>query len=373
MRVKVFTLGDIHLGHHNTPTRLIAENINKVLKDNYKVISKVDMIVLVGDTFDRLLSAASDEFALSVSTIGVIVEFVAKHNIALRILEGTVSHDRGQGRIFQTIVDKFNVQINFAYINQVSIEINKKLGTSILYIPDLAVNATATFDKVLELLKENNLEKVDVCYMHGAFKYQLPCVPSVYTHDEESYLSVVRYFIIINHVHVFSTYKRIIAPGSFDRIAHGEEGEKGGLVFTYGNNKSDIGYQRIINHNAKKYITIDLKSEDDIGEILAILDKKMNDISIDTAVRVICKKEILDNVFIKSIQGRYNGYKIEFKKYDTITNENATSFKMENVNEIGELDITRDNILSLLTNELSKSDFSKSDWEIFKEEMKRII
>ena len=66
-------------------------------------------------------------------------------------------------------------------------------------------------------------------------------------------------------------------------------------------------------------------------------------------------------------------YKIEFKKYDTITNENATSFKMENVNEIGELDITRDNILSLLTNELSKSDFSKSDWEIFKEEMKRII
>jgi hypothetical protein len=74
-----------------------------------------------------------------------------------------------------------------------------------------------------------------------------------------------------------------------------------------------------------------------------------------------------------SISKNFNSLIKTFKKYDTITNENATSFKMENVNEIGELDITRDNILSLLTNELSKSDFSKSDWEIFKEEMKRII
>ena len=101
-------------------------------------------------------------------------------------------------------------------------------------------------------MKDLNIEQVDLAMMHGNFKYQLP-MPSIHMHTEEDYLSIVRYYICINHIHTASVYGRILAPGSFDRMAHGEEEDKGYRIYSTENNKDT---EFVVLNSNEKFITL---------------------------------------------------------------------------------------------------------------------
>ena len=76
------------------------------------------------------------------------------------------------------------------------------------------------------------------------------------THDSATYLSLVRYFILIGHVHLMTQLERILAAGSYDRICHGEEGPKGYYdVRVRGPDDYDVVF--VENKGAKRYDTLD--------------------------------------------------------------------------------------------------------------------
>jgi UDP-2,3-diacylglucosamine pyrophosphatase LpxH len=259
-KLKVASISDIHLGHHRTKTTFILDNLRKAFPDNAETAS-LDVIFFVGDVFDRHLTFPSDE----VYEIQMwIMEFLAlcrKHDIMVRVLEGTPSHDWRQSRIFETMNKAMGGYVDLKYASTLMVEYIERFDSTVLYVPDeWTKEADETWRQAKELLKSLALDKVDFCVMHGAFDYQIP-MKSVKNHLPERYLSITRHYIFIGHVHIRSQFERILAQGSFDRLSHGEEAAKGHYRVTIEQGKDDV-IEFVENEGAKLYCTLDYRGTD---------------------------------------------------------------------------------------------------------------
>ena len=112
MKISYLVLSDIHLGHNINTTENIINNLQLYFKDNYKEFSKLDMICIAGDVFDKLLVSSSIDFILSTEWLTELIVFCKQHDIILRILEGTPSHDRNQSKVITSIIKKLNMRID---------------------------------------------------------------------------------------------------------------------------------------------------------------------------------------------------------------------------------------------------------------------
>lgn len=345
--IKYLVLSDIHLGHRNNKTLDIVNNLIYYFKVNNKLFKTLDIIFLAGDVFDRLLSTNSEEYLLAVEWLSSLISYCKLNNIKLRLLEGTPSHDWKQSKVVTTILQRLDINIDFKYIESVSIEKMSDLGINILYIPDEANHkATDTLDEVSELLVKNNLSQVDIAIMHGQFNYQLPILLEC-SHDENSYLDIVKYYISIGHVHTASVFKRILAEGSFDRLTHGEEEDKGGMVITIGD---DPSFEFIVNKKAKIFKTLDVKNH---NEPLKYIINMLKGIPSGGFIRILAERDSDMKVILKEIQDRYKNYsfKIEYNDENDVALE---SMNIDNSVNIETFEITKDNIAGLLFKELGK-------------------
>ena len=66
-KIKYITLSDIHLGNKLNKTENIVRALREFFRSNDKEIKTYDMIVLVGDVFDRLLNNSSTDYLLITS------------------------------------------------------------------------------------------------------------------------------------------------------------------------------------------------------------------------------------------------------------------------------------------------------------------
>lgn len=252
-------ISDIHLFHRRNTTPEIIAALQAFLEP-YRRDRPLDLLVLGGDVFDRLVEFQASDVHDACLWVAWLLELCAQAGIRLRVLEGTPRHDWGQSQIFLTIVRTLAIPVDCKYINTLSIEQMDDWGLSILYVPDeWSDTADKTYRQVIETLEHCGLTQVDVAVMHGMFQYQLPVaamMPCV--HTESDYLKIVRYVISIGHVHTYSTSDRIIAQGSFDRLAHGEEEAKGGVECTlYPDGRYTARF--IENERAKPFLTWTLK------------------------------------------------------------------------------------------------------------------
>ncbi len=222
------SISDIHLAHPRTSTYHIIENLRAAFPDNAET-AKLDILFFAGDVFDRLMNLPQDEVDVIQEWIADLLKLCVKHNIIVRVLEGTPSHDWRQSKQFVNVNNSLHIKANLKYIDTLSIEVIDELGgLSVLYVPDeWNADASVTWQQTVELLAIHGMTQVDVACMHGSFDYQLP-VESVKNHNSEQYMSIVRGYITIGHVHIRSERGgKILAQGSFDRLSHGEESAKG--------------------------------------------------------------------------------------------------------------------------------------------------
>lgn len=282
---KVACISDIHLGHKRNRVGAMVDALKKAFPDNAET-ADLDVIFLAGDVFDRLLDLPNDCVTEIDLWIAHLIKVCSKHDIALRILEGTPSHDWKQSVRFEIVQELLGCPIDMQYVRTLHVEYMDKLGIHVLYVPDEWDTSTdKTLHQVKELIKAKGIDKVDYAIMHGNFTYQLPAAAkSAPRHDERSYLNLVRHLIFIGHVHVYSNFERIYAQGSFDRLSHGEEGPKGHL-------RADVekdGTYRVTfieNKAARKYITLkcaDLSLED----FLEVVKKAVSKLPEDSCVRI---------------------------------------------------------------------------------------
>lgn len=369
-------LSDIHLGHHINKTENIINNLEYFFFNYSKELeNNLDIIFLAGDVFDRLLSTSSPDYILINQWLTDLVLYCKKHNIILRILEGTASHDWKQSKLVINILNRLNLEIDIKYIDNVYIEYIPKHDLNILYVPDdWNSDSSITYKEVLKLLNKNKLKQVDIAIMHGAFNYQLPILLNS-NFKEEDYLNIVKYYISIGHVHTFSMKDRIIAQGSFDRLKHGEEEDKGGVLINIDKNTNASSFKFLVNTRSMKFITVDYINKD-IKTIIKELNKLIQKLPEDSNIRVI-----VDDSNISNLKNNYNRkYNVKFIKADTsnknkdITSNSILSFKEDQDNfSIESFTINKNNIEELLDKRIAKYNLSQKEYIIYKEELQKIL
>ncbi len=362
--IKYLVLSDLHLGHRRTPTEHIVRNLDALFLD--KRLSGLDMIFIPGDVFDRLLDNTTQDLTHIHRWFGRLLRYCAKHNIILRIVEGTPSHDWQQSSFLETAKDILcDMPVDAEYIKILSIEHIKKHDLHILYIPDEWHESPAvTFIQVKELMAAEGIAKIDIAFMHGQFNYQIPTAGgNVPKHDEASYLGITTFFIHIGHVHGHSIYERIMAQGSFDRLKHGEEEPKGCMLFTIDKSTRESAYHFIENVNAKPYITIKLTHAR--KNWLEYIDNRILSLPEDSFVRIELPKDHEAANIFADIKMRYPQYNLskKIKGEEELEAEKNVMTYIQIDTTLSSINLSAENLPSLILDALDNKGIKLSDDE----------
>jgi DNA repair exonuclease SbcCD nuclease subunit len=270
--INLATVSDVHLGHHQNPASRITRNLRKAFADD-AAMAILDIIFIAGDLFDRQLTFAHEDVPAIERWMTSFLRLAVKHDVVLRVVEGTPRHDWKQSLKLIQLNEDHQIGANIRYIPSLEIEYIPEIERHVLYIPDQFTDST---DKTLAMVKDaiaaKGLKKVDLAIMHGHFDVQVPDIPDIPKHSSEEYLALVEELIFIGHDHHHTVHGRIIAQGSFDRLAHGEEEPKGHVRATlHGDGNYEAKF--VPNENALQFVSIDcqgLSAEESILKIRPI-------------------------------------------------------------------------------------------------------
>ena len=286
-RISYLVLSDIHLGARSTTTAEIIDHLTAYFSNfsDHSDLAKIDVLFIAGDLWDNTVQLASEALDIFIPWFHRMLSWACRNNIAIRIMEGTPFHDRRQGRAIVRIVEVSGLDVDFKYITELSIEYLEKIKKHVLYVPDECRSTSEIIKQDIDLLLiEHRLDKVDIAIMHGMFSYQLGFIPmNAHVLDEEWFLARVKGYINIGHIHVASQYNRILAQGSFDRLSHGEENPKGGILVKQLTD-DEWGHFFIENPLAKIYKTVQVKGT--IEQALKTIEKSIKKLPHGSCVRI---------------------------------------------------------------------------------------
>ncbi len=314
--MKYITISDIHLGHKNTPTTHICNTIRtQILSQQNK---NINILFIAGDLFDSLLDANSKELLLIIDLFNDLLTFCHTNNILLRVLEGTPSHDRNQSEILVKLNDIRTNKCNLIYHKVLDIEYIKEYNKYVLYIPDEWVHDHIILEKqVQDKLLEYSISQVDIGIFHGQFAYQLVGKKySGFHFKEEYFLPLVKGFIHVGHYHTYTSFDRIIANGSLERLAHGEEQAKGYVKV------EDSNYTFIENTNAYTYVTINVTA----ATTLERLDKLITKLRPDSHIRLLLSRDHPFNITFQDLKLRYLDYNLKKLIKENISESSSVTY-----------------------------------------------
>lgn len=252
--LKMIETGDIHLCHRRTPTHNIIRTLNYIFYEKDS-LTDTDLVVLSGDVWDRLVTQSNPDAELARQWIRQFVEQCALHNVVLRVLEGTPDHDWKQSAEFVLHETTCDVK----HITDITYEYHERLGISMLFVPDeIRANHEEIWKGVCESLAYAGVDCVDLGFMHGAFDFHYPPHLGLASHDTQRYSSIVKYGVFVNHIHTAAHKNKIHGSGSPDRLAHGEEGDKGYLRVTLQFATETMSVQWIKNPHAWTHVQKDI-------------------------------------------------------------------------------------------------------------------
>lgn len=256
-RIRMIQTGDVHLCHGRTPTWNVIRSLNYMFYEN-ESLKDVDIVVLAGDVWDSLTAMSHADAELSRQWIRRFVEDCAANDVILRVMEGTPDHDRKQSREF--VLHETSCDIK--HVTELCVEFIERLGLWFLWVPDeIRINHEEIWKATCEVMAAAGLEKVHFAIMHGAFDFHFPPAMNIPAHDTSRYSGLVEYAVLVNHIHKAAHREKVWGPGSPDRLAHGEEGEKGYHRITINIPQTKMELQWIRNPHAWSYRAINVRGK----------------------------------------------------------------------------------------------------------------
>lgn len=254
--LNAIVFGDVHLGHRRTKTPHTLSGLYHMFDETN--LDEVDIIIIEGDLFDRGLELYFDYLPQIQIWMLWLLTLCQEHDIILRVLEGTPSHDMRQSKQFEVVLESSKLDVDFRYVDTLTVERHPK-GFDVLYVPDeWTTSHERTYVEAKLALAAEGINKVTFAVMHGNFEHQLPIsgLPSFIRKDWEA---MVVHAIFIGHIHQYSKVGKTVAAGSFDRHSHGDEATKGHIHAIL----SDSGctFTMVPNKQAKIYTTIDVTNK----------------------------------------------------------------------------------------------------------------
>lgn len=276
-------ISDVHLGNKRNKAADIIENLDAAFPDNAET-AKLSLVVIAGDLFDSLLSSL--DVVIIVVWFARFLRICKKHDISVRVLEGTPSHDWKQSEIMAHVNSEVaNIGADLIYVKNLSIRYEEKFDMNFLFVPDEWTNSTdKTLSQVKDLLRTKGLDQVDYAFMHGQFDFQLPPHVKAQKHDSTEYLKIVKELVFIGHDHRFKMFDRIFVQGSFDRISHNEEEPKGHIrVNIQPDNTKEVIF--VENTGSKKFLTVKCYQMS-MDQTLTFVDKFVEKVPDGSHIRI---------------------------------------------------------------------------------------
>ena len=218
---------DWHLGQRRLNPEIMCENFRKFLSAH---LPGIDLLNIQGDIFDTAIGYGDPASPFILKFLIWLLRTCDHLGITVRVLRGTIYHDRTQSLNLQVIHESLGLKNDFRYIDKVSIEYIEAYDLWAGYIPD-NVPYESSDDVIKELKSQMSAlgrTTLDYVHVHGYFAHVLPNaahdVKIVYREDQFDF--VTRY-VDVGHVHQHSVHNNILYNGSMDRLGHGEEDPKG--------------------------------------------------------------------------------------------------------------------------------------------------
>ena len=221
--MRILLLADIHIG--SIKNNDYVYNTIKDIIDKEVLCKKTDMIVILGDYFDRLFKANEDFISLSINLMSYIVRACIKCKTKLRIVYGTESHEMNQYRLFNYHLTSTTVDMKI--FDTVTVEeIN---GKRILYVPEEYV------DNKEEHYKKFFNQSYDYIFGHGTIEDGMPSIVSYSASSNKNNEKQVARFksgdftnisilTVFGHFHIYTKMKdNVYYLGSLFRNSFGEE------------------------------------------------------------------------------------------------------------------------------------------------------
>ena len=338
---------DVHFGVTSVPIGAITASFKCVYEAaKRRGISKV---VFGGDVTDRPLSLVNDYASEYMQFIIWLLKDAFENDIEIIIIEGTPSHDWKQARLFEQMKKELGIDVKLVYITKLTIIHLEDFG-NVLVVPDQwRPLASTTYNEVLTLLKEKELEQVDYAFMHGSFNYQVPKFlrSRLDLHDEDAYFKLVKKGIFIGHEHSYSTYKNIYCAGSLERTKHGQEEEKGAFfVEERLTGKLHVEFLRNSKAQVFKDVLVDGLTSD---EILSKIEDMGINLEQPANIRLVVMRDVqVVSEFIKKYKLLYPEIKWSLKNVSS-GNEKNEDFQLEQADiEFQQINLDRSAITSFL-------------------------
>lgn len=285
--ISYLSISDVHIGHPETSAEEIVRHLDSYFKGfgTECPFNDIDMLFIVGDLWDDSIDFASKTLGVFLPWFDRLLAWAHRREILIFILEGTPRHDRRQSATLMTIIADSPYGSICKYIPSLCIQQIPEHDLTVLYVPDKCrPTAEAVARDVQSLYEEHGIAQVDIAMMHGMFRYQLGTIPmNNQVHDERFYLDRVKNYISIGHVHTYSTYERIVAQGSFDRLTHGQEEAKGAVLFN--RISGEWSYRFVENTEAKKYVDLEVKG--DLDTMMKKIDKLTDNLPHGSSIRLV--------------------------------------------------------------------------------------
>lgn len=368
MDIHIVHLPDLHLGHSKVST---ADTYERLHKFAFPEIEKCNLLVFGGDYFNESIALNSDAGYYAILIMDEIIQLAMKHQFYIRVVRGTTFHDRKQNRLF---LRYSKLMINglplIRYFDTVSVETDL-LGMDLLYIPD-DLPYDNVMDHIKEVMNKVHVPSVDLVISHGYFKHLLPIgIPREpkNTLDWNLLKPFVHGCVLNGHVHIPSVYERVVSGGSFERMQHGEEHDKGFFTIQYNLKTHSVHFDFHINTEALLFKTIRLDKSSELNvelyknKLKKILEKANKNAPLH--LRIIIDDQNLKQSLIEYTKNAYPEYNLFFTS-QKISDPDEYSSEEEVDLEDAELPvITEENLPELLLQFLEKQeDFSVSIDEI---------
>ena len=256
MLVKGLCISDIHFG---LPASFrIAEEL-QIVKD-FIQNHDLDVIHINGDFFDRKLSFSEPAALLAMQFFYDIRELCIKKKIKLRVIHGTLSHERNQTEMFNKFSSK---HLDMRVINSVTEE-ELFPNFKVLYVPEeYPVNAD-------EYYAPYRAKEYSAIMMHGMWDFlamnsmieeanrtDFQTAP-IFKFDEWKQC-IPHGMAICGHIHSRHIYKKkIFYPGSFSAWDFTDLSERGFAYYEYNTDKKYYNVKYVNNTLAPTFGTITL-------------------------------------------------------------------------------------------------------------------
>lgn len=305
-------IADIHFGKKDDVK--LYEELNNYFIQFIKNEKDLNLIVIAGDLFDRVIKMNEFTAKIIMDFVMKIIELCKEKNILFRIIKGTKTHDFNQLQVFHNLENEYDF---FKIYEKVDIETIE--GLKFLYLPEeYPESIYSYYEKYL-----NN--EYDCIIGHGMIDFVS------YTGDDDSermvrnapvwkakdLMNICNGPIVFGHIHDFHEYKeKIYYCGSFSRFSFADKEDKGFLYFSI-NKKDSSDFEPCFyeNEEAPKYYEIDFNNfKGDSASKMKLIEALKKEYDF---IKVKADKQTDDIDLLKTLMSKDESLKVEVKNITT--------------------------------------------------------